>query len=338
MLAPTRRIRNASTALREPVILKQLPNKPIGQIRPHGHYRNHPRPTDSSPQFGDALIYGSGPEDFCDPPTTMTATAPGPTIVGGAQREPVTSTVTLTANGVDTRLFDGIFGPIDISQSVNPERVIAVTMETSTVALSGSTETVTVRATGSEVTVTEETSEVTVTVLAQNAGGVSGTIATYSTSAIAVRGAKLHPPRRHESASPKINRRAPAPGRGTGATSSLAPSNNLTYHNASTSAGEPTPVPAPIAATPTETDSPSTTSTTGSSAKDFSRVGSSAPAEPSTNAFGEDVEDPNSHEDIAALAAELRIERVHHSGGFVPDYAPKKTATLAPPATATASR
>ncbi|PWW76551.1 hypothetical protein C7212DRAFT_351905 [Tuber magnatum] len=147
-----------------------LPNKLIGRIRPHSHYRNHPRSTDQSPQFGDPPIYGSGPGDFCDPPTTITVTAPGPAAaVGGAQSEPVTSTVTVTAKG-----------------NVKPERAITVTMETRTVVLPGSTETVTMRATGSEATATGETSEVTVIVSAQNVGGVPSTITIYSTSIITV--------------------------------------------------------------------------------------------------------------------------------------------------------
>ncbi|RPB04176.1 hypothetical protein L873DRAFT_1833232 [Choiromyces venosus 120613-1] len=204
-----------------------LPNKPIRQINPHSHYRNHPRSVDPSPQINDSPIYGPGPGDFCHPPTTITVTAPGPAAVGGARLEPVTSTVTITAKGVNAGLFDELLGPINIGQSVKPEGVITVTMETSTVILSGSTETVTMRVTGSEVTVTGETSEITVTVSAQNVEDVPGTITTYSTSTITVKGAvntreamptlnsyPIHPlvqklcsPRRHERASPKTNSR-----------------------------------------------------------------------------------------------------------------------------------
>ncbi|KAG0633886.1 hypothetical protein HOY80DRAFT_1012760 [Tuber brumale] len=164
-----------------------LPNKPIGHVRSHSHYRNHPRSADPSPQFDDPPIFGPG--DFCDPPTTITVTVPSPAATGGAQLEPVTSTVTVTAKGVDTGLLNAIFGPINISQGVKPGRAVAVTTGTSTVALPGSTETVTMRVTGSEVTVTRETSKVTVTVSAQNDEDVPGTITAYPTSAVAVRDA-----------------------------------------------------------------------------------------------------------------------------------------------------
>jgi len=355
-----------------------LPNKPIRQIRPHNHYRNHPRSADPSPQFDDPSIYGPGPGDFCDPPTTITVTVPGPATIGGAQLEPVTSTVTVTAKGVDTGLFDGIFGPINIGQSVKPERVITVTMETSTMVLPGSTETVTMRVTGSEVTVTGETSEVTVTVSAQDAGDVPSTITTYPTSTTTLRDAvntresmpKLSGKKEDEAAKSEGENFAETPipsipsyrsfvhlgGMTAQAQTPTAKPQTLninpeeapiplpllpqpiTYHNPSITTGAPTSPLAPITPTPTVLDSSATVTTEGSSIREFSKISSSAPAEPSINAFGEDVEDLNSHEDIVALAAELGIEQVHHPSGFVPDYAPKKTATLAPPAATTASR
>ncbi|CAZ80715.1 unnamed protein product [Tuber melanosporum] len=163
-----------------------LPNKPIGHACSHSHYRNHPRSADSSPQFDDPPIFGPGLGDFCDPPTTITVTVPGPAVTEGAQLEPVTLTVTVTAKGVDTGLLDGIFGPINISQSVKPKKAITVTTRTSTVAPPESTETATVRVTGSEVTVTGETNEVTVTVSAKNAEGVPSTITSHPTSTVAV--------------------------------------------------------------------------------------------------------------------------------------------------------
>jgi len=351
-----------------------LPNKPIRQILPHSHYRNHPRSADPSSQFDDSPIYGPGLGDFCDPPTTITVTIPGPATVGGAQLEPITSTVTVTAKGVDTGLFDGIFGPINIGQKVKPERVITVTMETSTVVLPGSTETVTMRVTGSEVTVTGETSEVTVTVSAQNAGDVPSTIITYLTSTIMARDAantrepmpKLSGKKEDEATKSGGGDSAETPipsipshrsfvhlgGMRAQAQSPTAEPQTLiinpeeapiplpllpqpiTYHNPSI----PTETPTPITATPTELDSSATATAEGTSIREFSKISSSAPAEPSINALGNDVEDLDSHEDIAALAAQLGIEQVHHPSGFVPDYAPKKTATLAPPAATTVSR
>jgi len=355
-----------------------LPNKPIRQIRPYNHYRNHPRSADPSPQFDDPPIYGPGPGDFCDPPTTITVTVPGPATIGGAQLEPVTSTVTVTAKGVDTGLFDGIFGPINIGQSVKPERVITVAMETSTMVLPGSTETVTMRVTGSEVTVTGETSEVTVTVSAQDAGDVPSTITTYPTSTTTLRDAvntresmpKLSGKKEDEAAKSEGENFAETPipsipsyrsfvhlgGMTAQAQTPTAKPQTLninpeeapiplpllpqpiTYHNPSITTGAPTSPLAPITPTPTVLDSSATVTTEGRSIREFSKISSSAPVEPSINAFGEDVEDLDSHEDIVALAAELGIEQVHHPSGFVPDYAPKKTATLAPPAATTASR
>lgn len=355
-----------------------LPNKPIRQILPHNHYRNHPRSADPSPQFDDPPIYGPGPGDFCDPPNTITVTVPGPATVGGAQLEPVTSTVTVTAKGVDTGLFDGIFGPINIGQSVKPQRVITVTMETSTVVLPGSTETVTMRVTGSEVTVTGETSEVTVTVSAQDAGDVPSTIITYLTSTITARDAvntrepmpKLSGKKEDEATKSGGEDSAETPipsipshrsfvhlgGMRAQAQSPTAEPQTLNinpeeapiplpllpqpinYHNPSIPTKTPTSTPAPITATPTELDSSATPTAEGTSIREFSKISSSTPAEPSINALGNNVEDLDSHEDIAALAAQLGIEQVHHPSGFVPDYAPKKTATLAPPAATTVSR
>jgi len=355
-----------------------LPNKPIRQIRPHSHYRNHPRSADPSPQFDDPPIYGPGPGDFCDPPATITVTVPGPATAGGAQLEPVTSTVTVAAKGVDTGLFDGIFGPINIGQSVKPERVITVTTETSTMVLPGSTETVTVRVTGSEVTVTRETSEITITVSAQNAGDVPITITTYPTSTITLGDAvntresmpKLSGKKEDEATKSGRENSAETPipsiplhrsfahlgGMRAHAQTPTAEPQTLkinpeealiplplfpqliTYQGPSIPTKPPTSTLALITAAPTVQDSPAPVTTEGSTIREFLKISSSAPAEPSINALGEDVEDLDSHEDIVALAAEFGIEQVHHPSGFVPDYALKKTATLAPPAATTASR
>ncbi|KAG0129607.1 hypothetical protein HOY82DRAFT_651865 [Tuber indicum] len=349
-------------------ILKQLPTTPSTKVpicKPynsslscHSFNRSHPRPflTNQSDVPALTAITVTTPVRLIRRLNSMILRSSALAWETSAILQHDNSHLTITAKGVDTGLLDGIFGPINIGQSVKPEKAITVTTRTSTVAPPESTETATMRVTGSEVTVTGETSEVTVTVSAKNAEGVPSTITAHPTSTVVVGDAanaresmptlsrnredeKLRPLWRHESTSPKTNCRTQALNinpEETPIPSPLLPQ-PITYFNVSTSTEKRASAPTSIAATPTGLGSPTTTSTWDSSTREFSKISSSAPAEPSINTFGE-VEDLNSHEDIVVLAAELGIEQVHRPSGFVPNYAPKKTATLAPSAANTASR